>query len=90
MSKVKDGCECSDNKEKTRRELVAALLKDAYFESPEDKLFAAESYFKSTLSIEEINALVAPLREISSSVKDRKFKIFGSNNTAGYGVAGIQ
>lgn len=77
MKKNKEACECSTE----RKAQVRTALYGAYFESSSDRDSAIESFTKANLTIDEIEKLVAPLKEISSSAAKSKSKIFGSNNS---------
>lgn len=80
MSEVKDGCECSDKQE--RKAEVRRVLFGAWYPSESERDYALETFTKSLLSISEIEAIVAPLKTINSSTKDRKARIFGVNDKA--------
>lgn len=83
----KKGCCDKANEAKTRRELVAAALRTAWFDSEAERASAVESYSKSTLTFEEILMLTEGLRELTKNAGKVKSRVFGSNSRAMAGIA---
>ena len=59
-TKVKEGCEESDRRE--RVEKVMELLQDVHYKTESEKDAAILSFTKANLTIDEIDMLVNPLR----------------------------
>lgn len=64
-------------KEKTRKELIAAALKNGYFSSDQERNDCIDTYAKSTLSVEEILMITAPLRDMTSNLKHNHHRVMG-------------
>lgn len=86
-TKVRKG-KCCNEKEKTRKEFVAAALASAYFQSDQEKREAIEIYNKADLTIEEILILTAGLRDMTRNATKTKSKVFGSTSRV-MGIGGI-
>lgn len=76
--KVKDGCECSSDKQE-RKAAVREALYGAYYPSDTERDYAIDSFTKADLSIPEIESLVAPLKTIEKEAGKGKARIFKNN-----------
>jgi hypothetical protein len=70
-------CKGKEKEKKTRKELVAEALKNAYFSSDQERSECVNIYTNAKLTIEEILMITAPLRDMTSNLKHNHHRVMG-------------